>query len=179
MLNVMRGALLCAALVAAGSASHASSVTFTRADIADLGPGEDLWQNTYTFSGALESFGGLNLIFSQAEYGTLSVSGFSPDLSALITQPDTGLGTDGLVTLTALSDQLPSYTTSFVVTYVRLGNLSDSHPYEVFDGNFNIVDSGNAVIATVVSEPSDLTLLMIGGAVLAGRLRRSARSRPQ
>lgn len=162
------------ALCSAGTAADAQSLTFTRADVADVMPGEDLWQSTYTFAGSLEAFGGLNLMYGSTTYGTLDVMSVAPELTALVTQPDTGLGADGLITLTAASGQPLTYTTSFAVTYVKLAPLGDSHPYEIFDGNFNVVGGGSATLMSAVPEPTSAALLLGGTLWLAMRRRRAA-----
>ena len=165
-------ALLCLTMGMAAVAANAGGLTFTQSDIADVMPGEDLWQNTYSFTGALEAFGGLTLIYSPAAYGTLDVPSAPPELSGLTTQPDVGLGTDGLVTLTSSAIQPSSYTASFVVSYVKLGALGNSHPYEVFDGNFNVVGGGTATLAAV-PEPASALTLGAGVLLLAWRRRRA------
>lgn len=173
-MRAIRCGIVLLALCSVGAAANAQSLMFTRGDIADVTPGEDLWQNTYIFAGSLEAFGGLNLLYGPSKYGTLDVLSVAPELSPLVTQPDTGLGADGLITLTAAADQPLTYTTSFAVTYVKLSSLGDSHPYEIFDSNFNVVGGGNAFLAAVVPEPSSVALLLCGALVLAMRRRCSA-----
>ena len=66
-------ALLCLTMGIAAVTANAGGLTFTRSDIVDMVPGEDLWQNTYSFTGALEAFGGLTLTYSPSTYGRLDV----------------------------------------------------------------------------------------------------------
>lgn len=169
-------ALLCLTMGISAVTANAGGLTFTRSDIADVVSGEDLWQNTYSFTGALEAFGGLTLIYSPASYGTLDIPSVPVELSALATQPDVVLGTDGLVTFTSSAAQPASYATSFVVSYVKLGVLGNSHPYEVFDANFNVVGGGMATLAAVPEPASALTLG--AGVLLLALRRRRARQLP-
>ena len=156
-----------AALVCA--AASASSLTFVRADLPDTTPGADLWQYTYTFSGALAEFGGLDLIYDQGVYAELAVDAVGPELTPSVLPPFPGEPT--LVTLTAVAAQPASYATSFAVSFVRLAALPDGHPYEIFDGSFNVVGGGVAV-AAAVPEPASAALLLAGGLLLAARTRR-------
>ena len=165
-------ALLCLTMGIAAVTANAGGLTFTRSDIVDMVPGEDLWQNTYSFTGALEAFGGLTLTYSPSTYGRLDVPSAAAELSVLTTQPDVALGTDGLVTLTSMTDQPASYLASFVVSYVQLGPLGNSHPYEVFDGSFNVVGGGMATLAAV-PEPASALTLGAGVLLLAVRRRRA------
>lgn len=172
MVMMRAGMLLSAAFLVLSTGVSAQSLTFTRADVADQVAGQDLWQNNYTFSGALMPFGGLSLIFSHVQYDALDVAGAAPELSASTAQPDPTLGVDGLVTLTSLANQPGSYTTTFTVSYVKRGDLGNHHPYEVFDADFNIIGGGSAVLA--VPEPSTSALWLCGVALL-GVLRLPAR----
>ena len=164
MRGILTQSLVCLSLGCMSSLVLSADLSFSRTDLTDVVPGEDLWQNSYTFTGGLEAFGGLTLIFSSAQYGMLDVPMAPAELSALSFQPDAGLGFDGLVTFTALANQSTGYIANFVVTYVKLGSLSDSHPFEVFDGGFNIVSNGVANMALV---PEPASALLLGGGALA------------
>ena len=156
----------------------ASTLTFTRTDELDVMAGHDLWQNTYTFTGRLEQFGGLTLFFDPATHGVLDVAGAPPEFSVSVNQPDPVLPAAGLVSLTIDAGVPSTYMASFVVTYDRLGMLANGHSYEVFDANFNTVESGQARLAGVVPEPASLplTILACAGALLATRPRSRART---
>ena len=172
MLSIQfRSMVVCTGLCGLVTLAGASSLSFVQVDLPDVVAGEDLWQNDYTYRGPLDAFGGLTLVYSPAQFGTLDVMAAPAELSALVTQPDPGLPADGLVTLTNVgAAQAGGYVAIFSVSFVQLGATVSSHPYEVFDGGFSVVDGGTALLASV-PEPGGAALLVLGlaGLVLARR----------
>ena len=164
------------ACCAAGAAHAATSLTYTRTDLPDTVVGQDAWRHTYTFSGALDPFHGLTLIYDHTRFADLQLGSVDAVLSELVIQPDTGLAADGLVELTAMSALAPSFSTQFDLDFVRTGALADHHPYEVFDDGFNVIASGNATLAPI-PEPS-VAALMVSGIVLVAAWRRRSATPP-
>lgn len=149
----------------------ASTLTYQSTDLADVVVGEDLWQNVYTFAGALEEFGGLTVHFDSALHANLDVTVVPLELSAVASQPDPLLGVEGLVGLTALSAQPPTYTANFTVAFVSTGAVPKTQPYEVFAADFSILEPGTA-IQTPVPEPASALMLGLGSLALLALRRR-------
>jgi hypothetical protein len=135
----------------------AASVTFSSIDIPDLVPGVDLRENRYVFSGALDAGGGLTLSFNPGNFADLSLFAYPPDLDLLVTQPDSTLVADGLVTLTAQSAHPSAYVAGFVVDYRQLAASPPGQAFELFDADFNVIATGQAL-----SVPEPATALLIG-----------------
>ncbi|MEO8859557.1 MAG: PEP-CTERM sorting domain-containing protein [Burkholderiaceae bacterium] len=172
-INVVRKWMGILALLFAGSAMS-QVLTYTRTDLPDVGTG-DAWQYSYTFSGMLENFGGINLVYSPGAYANLSIASVPPIGTdffdpATVMQPDTAAPADGLITLTSNAARSASYSTHFVVNFDKTGDLGDSHPFEVFDSSFNAT-SGTAMLAAAVPEPSS-ALMLVFGMLLVGTLYR-------
>ncbi len=161
------------AYCAAGAAHAATSLTFTRTDLPDTVAGQDAWRHSYTFSGALDPFHGITLIFDHTRFADLQLGSVDAVFSTYIVPPDAGLAADGLVELTATGALASSYSTQFDLDFVRIGTLPDQHPYDVFDDGFNVIASGSATLAPI-PEPSVAALMLSGIALVAAWRRRSA-----
>jgi hypothetical protein len=170
-------ALACAAGLAMGTA-HAASVSYQLTDLADVTPGEDLWQIDYTLSGPLDTFQGVTLYFAAGAYAQLTLLGNdSPadiDVAPPI-DPDAGLGTDGLVSVLAFNTLDASFQGHFGLSMVWLGSgKPGAQAYDVFDDSFNVIATGTTTPA--VPEPTTWLLLLAGLSVagLAHRARGTA-----
>jgi hypothetical protein len=159
-----------------GGNAWATAITFTAVDVADTVPGQDLWQYRYTVNGSFAAFDGFNLEFDAGLYTLLQDPAPAPngDWSVLIS-PDFGLGVSRIYAATALTPS-PSLTDQFTLDFVWLGTgAPGSQPFEVFDGNFNIVEVGRTNVPrgdTPVPAPATL-VLVASGLMLLRRTRKS------
>lgn len=169
----MRFAAALLACCAAGVAHATPSLTYTRIDIADTVAGQDAWRHTYMLEGALDAFHGLTLIYEHTRFSDLDLGAVDAAFSPLVIQPDTALAANGLVALTAVSAVPATFSTQFVLDFVRIGPLADQHPFALFDDNFNVIGSGTASLAPV-PEPSVAALMLSGVLLMAAWRRRSA-----
>lgn len=164
----VRPALLLGALALSLASFHATAgVSYTATDLADVSAGQDLWRYSYRVNGPLPAFGAFNLLFSSSKYSDLSVGAFSAGLSPLVTQPDAGLGWDGMLTLTTFSDLIPASIESVELDFVWLGTgMPADQAYEVVDDAFNVIGTGKtSPLATPpqgVPEPGVLSLITLG-----------------
>lgn len=174
-MSAMRSAVLVGLGLAAVAefSVAASSLTYVSTDLPDSVVGEDLWQNAYTFAGALEEFGGFNLYFDYTLYSNLAVTAWPSELSPTLTPPPPGLLADGVLSIAALSAQPSTYTADFKVTFVRTGPVAKTQAFEVYGPNFfDIRETGTAL---QVPEPSSALMLALGSlALLALRCRRTS-----
>ncbi|MDH3460830.1 MAG: PEP-CTERM sorting domain-containing protein [Burkholderiaceae bacterium] len=172
MLNlrcVVRG-LLCVLMLMAGSA-RAVDMTYEASNLAN-----DRWRYSYTLSGrsidSIAQFAGVTLIFPVASYAGLVLDSVpdAADFVGALTQPDSALPGDGLLSLTA-NRVIDAETFHFSVSFDWLGlSPPGSQPYEIFDDNFSITGSGET---TLIPEPAAwlLTLAGLAGLVAVGRRR--------
>lgn len=162
--------LLTIAGIWAAQPTMASTLTVvTHIDLQDVVQGEDLWSSSYRFTGAIEPFGGFNVTFSPQGFRSVEVVSSPIELDVLVIQPDSALPAEGLVNFTLLQPtQIANYVAAFTVSYIKLGGLRQQ-AYEVFDGNFSIVESGNV---SAVPEPAAVKQLLFGLLVMAGGIAR-------
>ncbi len=164
----VRPALLLGALALSFPSFHAAAgVSYTVTDLADVSAGQDLWRYSYRMNGPLPAFGAFNLLFSSSKYSDLSVGAFSAGLSPLVTQPDAGLGWDGMLTLTTFSELLAGNVESVELDFVWTGTgMPADQAYEVLDDAFNAIGTGKtSPLATPpqgVPEPGVLSLITLG-----------------
>ena len=171
------------ALVAAVLSAPAKAVTvkYTATDLTDVVVGQDRWSIDYLVSGSFVGFGGLNVVYSYAEFANL-VATTSPDplvWTVNVTDPDPGLFADGLVSLSPSAD-ITVIDLLFSVEFTWLGTGSPgSQAFEVFDDLFAVVGNGQTAQAGVTdpnnSVPEPGTLLMVASALLLLALSRSRR----
>ena len=165
-----RSATAAVLLALAGAASAAPSISYTVVDLVDTMMGQDLQQYQYTLTGPIDTFGGVTIAFDSVLYGMLSnltTSDPALDTTTAPVQPDAGMATDGLATVTSPIGILAGNDALFSIDFVWLGGARPpgSQPFDVFDGN------GAPVFATsqlttpagggggaVVPEPGSLSL---------------------
>lgn len=174
-MSALRSAVLVGLGLVVGSnlANASSTLTYQSTDLPDVVAGQDLWQNVYTFAGALEKFGGLTVYFDYTLHANLSVTASPSELTPTLTQPDAGLTSPGVLSLATDLDQSPSYTANVTITFVSTGPVPKTQVYEIFDANFNILETGTA-IQTPVPEPASALTLGLGSLALLALRRRHA-----
>lgn len=149
-----------ATLTLISSEGSATTIAFEVADLPDAEAGVDLWQYTYTVSGfTLGAAGGFTILFELSEFDMLEDPPpfVHSDWDVIVLQPDLGLNDPGWYDALALVDS-PTLTDQFVVSFAFLGTGSPgSQPFEIFDSNFDIVETG-----FTVPEPTTATLLALG-----------------
>lgn len=162
-------------LCAAGTAS-AFSVTFTANDLADVNPGEDLWEYRYTFDGNFALFDTVEIAFDSGLYTALDGDSVVGDWSISIVQPDPVLGADGLYSALATVSPI-SVADEFVLRFVWLGG--DARPgaqsYRVLDEILEEKGVGRTQSSRSLPEPGSVLLLMAAGVALMGALRHRKR----
>jgi PEP-CTERM motif len=168
------------ALSMVSALAHAASVSYQATNLADLVPGQDLWQLDYTVQGPFEAFASINLLFEADRYAALQVAGMVPpgSLDTLLSPADVQLGVDGQLILSALKPLPDAFTSQVSVRLVWLGQGSPgSQRFEWLGPDFDIQASGLIPLTSPVPEPTSLALAMTGaGLGLAWGAR--ARRRP-
>ncbi len=161
----------------------ATTITYQATDLADLAPGEDLWQYEYAVSGHVfvVDQGGFSVFFDPALYASLQDGLATPDWDVLLLQPDSVLPADGLYDALALVGN-PSLA-PFSVSFVWLGgpaSVPGPQRFEVYqmDLDGNVLPGSEFGQTTPVNTPSPIpepsTLLLLGsGLSLAIARRRS------
>lgn len=168
-------ALLLSAPLLAGAAVI---VRFTSFDLPDTVIGQDLRGYDYVISGGFSNGDTLTLEFPFAAYDQIKLetppTTLSPSLPLL--QPDSVLGTRGLLLLTAVSTLPPTFQDSLRVSFVSVaGGSPGAQPFQVIDSGFSTIQTSFTVSATAanaVPEPATGGLLAAGLALFAV-LRRS------
>lgn len=159
-------------------AAQAVTLSATAVDLPDVVAGQDLWQIDYSLAGPLAQFTGVNLIYPFADFDTLTVVTEPPsELDYALTPAPSSA--DALLTLTALSDLTPDYTTNFSVSFTKLtANALGPQAYELFDDTFAVIDTGSITIGSPspVPEPSKAALLLLGAFAVAGAQWRRSRA---
>lgn len=161
------------------SSSPAALITFAASNLADITPGQDLWEYTYRVS--LANFGageGFTVNFNRSLYTLLQSPPpvVNADWDALTIQPDLALHSDGFYDALALRNA-PSLANPFIVRFVWLGSgVPGAQPFTVHDQNFSVISQGQTA---PIPEPSTrLFMICIPAAVLlsgrAGHPRRRA-----
>jgi hypothetical protein len=160
-------------LALGGHAPGASAVdiTFSRTDLVDATPGEDLWRYDYMLDAFPFATGhGFSVLFDPALYASLESPppAVSDQWDAISLQPDTGLPDPGRYDAQALVDE-PTFLGIFSVSFVFRGTgAPGAQPFEIYDPEFQLIQTG-----VTVPEPS--TFLLIASGLLVLLLRREAR----
>lgn len=151
-------------------------VSYKATNLVDTTFGQDLWKYDYSFTGPINAGGSLNLIFSYLNYAGLVSTTADSNLTLLPIQPDTGLGTDGIVFVIPTMGLASTDTSMLSVQFVWLGGgrTPGSQSFEIFDAEFNRLDGGETTAprdGNVVPEPASMGLVMAAllGACVARR----------
>ena len=152
-----------------------AKISFAVVDLADITPGRDLWQYTYTVADLpLAANQGFSIAFDRSLFASLQspASFVNGDWSVLTLQPDLALNANGLYDAQALVST-PSLLNTFTVTFVRLGTgTPGSQPFIIYDTNFATLAQGQTVSTP---EPATATLLLGSLAWFCGFGRRTVR----
>lgn len=134
-------------------------------DLANVIPGQDLWQASYMVSGAtFQANQGFSIFFDPALYKNLSapVAPIPSGWDVLTLQPDVALAAPGFIDGLALVNN-PSLAQPFTLNFVWLGAaLPGIQAFQLYDLNpvFQIIANGSTtlapVIGAVVPEPGSL-----------------------
>lgn len=172
MKNILTTLVLIAGLSTAGT-THATAIVYAL----DYLSGSD-WRYTFTLTNDtlavdVEEFA---IYFDGALYSNLAVDASPADWDSLVVQPDNGIPADGFFDSLALVQGIQPGDTlrGFSVTLTYLGTATPgSQPFEVLDSSFDVIDSGNTVLATntepnpePVPEPSTYLMFLSGLAAL-------------
>ena len=152
---------------------QAATIRYEASDLADVNAGEDLWRYRYQVSD--QSFltsSGFDIFFNVADgylFGDLNTPTTSnPDWDVISIQSDPALPHDGFLDALALVDN-PSLTDSFFIDFIWRGvGGPASQRFEVFDDNFDLIESGRTIPfgSTGVPEPTTAWLALFGLAAL-------------
>jgi hypothetical protein len=128
--------------------------------LASSQPGQNLWQYSYHVSGfkggagwGFDIFFPVNQAFQFGDIKGQTTGNGGWDLGTII-QADPGIPSDGFVEARALGNS-PSFSSTFDVTFDwRNFSAPGSQPFQVFDSNFVVQESGNTVSS--VPEPESV-----------------------
>jgi len=143
--------------------SYATTISYQATDLADITPGQDLWQYTYSVSGYVFNQNyGFTVLFDYSLYSNLEDPPpfVNNDWDPIVLQPDPSLPADGTYDALALVNSA-SLADPFTVSFVWLGiGTPGSQPFQVFDPNFETIESGRTTSgAAAIPEPATLLLL--------------------
>lgn len=153
--------------------SYSTTISYQVTDQADTTPGQDLWQYSYSISGYTFNTGyGFTVLFDYSLYSNLEDPPpfVNSDWSPLVLQPDLSLTADGTYDALALADNA-SLADPFTVSFVWLGiGTPGPQSFDVYDPDFEIIESGRTTLAgpAQIPEPATLLLLVSGLAGLIG-----------
>ena len=135
-------------------------ITADLADVADIVPGQDLWNASFALSnGTFQMNQGFTVFFDPALYRDLSapLAPLPPGWDVLTIQPNVLLSAPGFVDGLALENN-PTLLEPFSLNFTWLGpGLPGSQPFEIYSqaGTFQIMQTGE----TVIPEPGTVSLL--------------------
>lgn len=179
----MRKVLLVLGVVAAAAAidpveARATVIEYEAIDLADVAPGEDLWEYRYFVSGFTFQAGqGFTVYFGEGDYRDLRDPGdpVGADWDILTLQPDRAVQSAGLYDVLALGSPAP-LATPFTLSFVWLGGPgtpgSQAFTVNEYDaaGALTILETGQTVPRregpASVPEPSTLWFVAAGAALL-------------
>ena len=148
-------------LLAMPAITQATSINYT---VSPLGGGQ--WQYDYIIENdsLADPIAEFTIYYQPNLYENLTVISSPLDWDPLVIQPDTGLPADGFFDALSLSAGLfPGGTDGlFSVSFDYLGVGTPSEQlFDVYDANFNLLDSG-ITITSPVPEPNTVLMLAIG-----------------
>jgi hypothetical protein len=166
------------------SAARATTIRYQATDLTDVVAGEDRWKYRYQVSDFAYPAGyGFDIFFRKVDgfrFGDLENPPPAPngDWDVITIQPDPLLPDDGRYDAVALVDN-PSLADFFTVQFVWRGaGKPGSQKFEVFDGGFAVLQTGQTIpLDQTVPEPGTLGLAAVGaGGLLTGWGRRRSRT---
>ena len=162
--------------------AHATVTQFQAVDLADVLPGEDLWQYEYRIAGrTFEENEGFSTYFDFLLYADLQPEAANADWDPIAIAPDPELQSDGFydVVATIAGATLDD---AFLVRFIWLGDPGTAPGAQPFtinrydaEGNLSILERGQTEPSqeqpAPVPEPSTLTLITIGALAMLRKLR--------
>lgn len=172
-------ALVVASAMALPAGATTITVSFENSPDATVIPLEDHWRASFVVSDrpGFEAFSGFDMFFDPSRFGALSALSAPTNWDVFLTQPDAGLGADGVYEAQASAD-LSAPTGPFVMGFVWLGPGHPEDvplPFAIFaaDPPFEVTERGSVVPADApvgVPAPGSLALIS-AGLMLLGRRR--------
>ena len=161
----------------------ATTIEYEAINLADVVPGQDLWQYNYYVSGRTFSANqDFTIFFDYVKYSQLQSPppAVSPDWNLLVLQPDLQLPDNGAYDALAVVNN-PSTANVFHLTFVWLGaGTPGSQPFTIdqldAQGNvLQVLETGNTIPLQTTPEPGTWLLCLAGLATLTFRM---AKRRP-
>ncbi len=151
---------------------NATTIVYSVDDIDNSSSGGDLWQYSYVVSDySFDSDFGFTIFFDPGLYGSLDPAPVSPnsEWDVITWNPDTAIPDDGAFDALALADGA-SLDDAFTVRFIWSGSGNPgSQSFEVYDSNYNPIETGTTIAATApVPEPATMLLFVTGIVGLAG-----------
>jgi hypothetical protein len=154
------------------TATAAVTIRYQVSNLSDVNAGEDLWQYIYTVEDfPFDADYGFSILFDEDLFEQLESPPppVNADWDVITLQPDLNLPDEGRYDALALS-ATPSLSDVFVVSFVWLGpGAPASQPFEIFDPNFETIETGATLL---LPEPS---AALLAGLVLFGLCARCER----
>jgi hypothetical protein len=160
--------------------AHATTITYTATNLADVVVGQDLWQYSYLVTGApFPVDQGFTVFFNYSLYTQLQTAasvGPGPDWDTIVAPPSVITMTNGLFDALALGAS-PTLAVPFTVKFVWLGpGTPGAQPFERYQlsPQFSVLESGQTIPLnpTAVPEPATWVLLATGLSMAVTRCRR-------
>ena len=149
-------------LLAMPAIAQATTINYTASSL-----GGSVWQYDYmiendTLTDPIAEF---TIYFPETLYENLVVSSSPLEWDSIVVQPDTGLPADGFFDALSLSTGLAPGASAglFSVTFNFLGTSSPADQFfDVYDANFNLLDSGTTSPLSPVPELNSFAMLILG-----------------
>lgn len=142
--------------------SQATIINYTASSL-----GGSVWQYDYliendTLADPIAEF---TIYFPETLYENLAVLSSPLEWDTIVIQPDIGLPANGFFDALSLSTGLAPGASAglFSVTFTYLGTSSPADQFfDVYDANFNLLDSGTTSPLSPVPEPNSFAMLILG-----------------